>query len=402
MAVGTGLGIVFFVGSLYVLTRPCVIGECPIVLHSQQFDKTAFTSNQDLLSVYEQLNQTIERLQTIPGWSPYHDRAEQLLFDYLKQAESLSNIVTAIATAEKANSATAEWEERKELWQAAIASVQKVPSDSQWYAIAQVRWHEYQNNLARIEKSQQEEQKALKKLKAAQEAAKVAQIRQNNAQSIADWHLVSINWETAVAQLREISPQTSIYPETQQLLETYSDRLVLARTHQRQEQSAAKIYQTATEQAKLAASAAMKNQWSTAVSHWRSALIYMQQVKRNTFQYRQAEPLIASYSLELDRATKFQQTDSLLQQICRQESQICNYAIADSAIQLNLTSGYVQRIWESAIAAKASGNWQAQADLLNRIATLEKSLQNISNNTGKRVEVYNADGRLMIVYQAIE
>ncbi|MBF2019324.1 MAG: hypothetical protein IGR93_04185 [Hydrococcus sp. C42_A2020_068] len=401
---GTGIGIVLLLGGWYVLTRPCAIGDCPAIDRSALSEVKLSASNQDILEARQQLERTIKTLQAIPGWSRHRRQAEILLADYHKQLASLTKITAAIATTEQATSLAQNfsypnWEEIRQLCQKAIASLQQVPPESQWYAIAQARKRDYQKKLAGIEQRQQAQSQANTSLRMAQETAKLARIRQKDAQSPADWQLVLATWQTSVRRLREISPQTNTYQQAQRLLAIYTPQLIAVQTRYKQEQSAASSYQKAIEQAKLATDAEAKAHWSAAASNWRSALIYIKQVPRNTFQYRQAEPLIAIYTLAFDRAARLQQTESILQQICLPDNKICNWATADSAIKINLTSSYIQRVWETAIQAQASANWQVQVELLDRIATLEKSLQSLSNHFGKRVEVYNADGRLMIVYQ---
>jgi hypothetical protein len=404
---GTGIGIVLLLGGWYALTRPCAIGDCSAIDRSALSEVKISASNQDILDARQQLEQAIETLQAIPGWSKHRTQAEILLADYQKQAESLTKITAAIAMTERAtalaqNSPSPNWKEIRQLWQKAIAALQQIPSESRWYAIAQARKRDYQKNLARIEQRQQAQSQANASLRTAQETAKLARIRQKDAQSPADWQLVLATWQISIRRLREISPQTNTYQQAQRLLAIYTPQLVAAGTRHKQELSAASSYQKATEQAKLATEAETKARWSAAASNWRSALISIKQVPRNTFQYRQAEPLIATYTVAFDRAARLQQTDNFLQQVCAIENKICNWAIADSAIRIDLTSNYMQRVWETAIQAQASADWQVQVELLDRISTLEKSLQSLSNNIGKRVEVYNADGRLMIIYQPSE
>jgi hypothetical protein len=409
---GTGISLVSLLALFYALTRPCVIDNCSVIPQAQQLFDTASrlvrvsSSDREILTAQQQLDEAIQKLQLIPWWSNYRSEAERLLQDYQQQSASLKTIGGAIATAKQATVLTenspmtsSKNEEIRQLWQTAITSLQQLPSDSPWYAIAQVKIQDYQKNLVGLEQRLEAQQKATTNLKAAKEAAKLARSRQNSAQSPSDWQAVRTTWQTAVQRLRDISPQTSVYPEAQRLLEIYTSGLVIAQTRQNQEQSAANLYQKATETAKLATQAEAKNQWSAAISHWRNALTYVREVPQNTFQYRQAEPLRATYTIAFNRAIKFEQSDRALEKICAQGSKICNYAIADNLIKVNLTYSYMQTVWKTALQAKATGNLQTEVNLLNHISTLEKSLQSLSNTSEKRVEVYNADKQLMMVYE---
>jgi tetratricopeptide (TPR) repeat protein len=398
----TGIAIVsLFCG--YIFSRPCVIGKCQAISEAKEAMQMAFiqvntsASDGNILSAQQELNKAIATLKSIPVWSNSRPQAEKLLKDAQEQSQNLNKIVNAIQIGQKANSVT-EITESQSLWQEAIATLETIPSKSHWKTVAQFKIQQYQKNLVELQQQQTDRQNAIAYLKKAQETAKLAQNRENDAQSLSDWQLVSATWQTSLQQLREISPQTKEYQQAKELLEAYVPRLVSARKRKQQEEVATNIYQKATEQAKIAQNAESKNQWLAAVTNWRNALNFIQQVPKNTFQYRQAEPLIATYLLALNRANEFSQANSILEKICLENSQ-CNYTIADNVIKLNLTSDYIQKLWETVLQARATGNWQTEAQLRDRIALLEKNLQSLGNNSGKRVEVYNSDGRLMMVYE---
>lgn len=399
----TGM-VIFSLLSSYALTRPCVVGKCYAIVEARVAIKIALTSvrvsasDRDLLAAQQQVKSAIATLQAIPIWSNYRSQAEKLSKDSQKQFQNLTKIVSAIHIAEKATSATKP-EKIQNLWLKAIATLEEIPIESQWRAIAQLKIQQYQKNVAGLERQQKERQNGIVNLNLAQKTAQLAQNREDDAQSLSDWQLVSTTWQIALQQLQEISPQTREYQQAKQLLEAYAPRLVLALSHKQQEEFAANIYQKAIEKAKIAQNAELKTQWLTAVLNWRNALALIRQVPKNTFQYRQAEPLITTYMLALDRATEISQNNSILEKICIAQKLTCDYAIAQEAIKINLTSDYIHRLWETVSQARATGNWQTEVELRDRIAILEKNLQSLSNNSGKRVEVYNSDGRLMMVYE---
>jgi hypothetical protein len=404
----TGVATVVLASS-YALTRPCVIGKCSAIPQAQQLatqalDRISVSSDeQEIVSAKQQLDEAIETLNAIPGWSNHRNEAQTLVKDYQHDSNSLKTILDATQTADRAvllvQTSSYQWEEMRSLWQNAIVTLQPLLSDRQWQAISQVKIYDYQKNLDALQNRRDAQNNANVKLKIAKEAAQVAQMRQNSAQTASDWQLVSSIWQTALQHLREISPQTSVYQETRQLIEIYTAELLSAGMRQRQEESAANLYKRAVEQAKRAKNAEKKQKWSAAASDWRIALTYIKQVPRQTFQYRQAEPLLATYTLALNRAMKYQQTDSILAKICHKDSNICSYIMNERAIEVQLTSTYTKTVWETALQARANGNVEIQIDLLNRLSSLESTLQNFSNNIGKRVEVYNSDKRLLTIYE---
>jgi hypothetical protein len=404
----TGVAIVVIACS-YALTRPCVIGKCSAIpqarqLTSQALSRVSVSSDeQEMVSAKQKLDAAIATLNAIPVWSNYHSEAQTLLKDYQQDSNNLKTIIDATQTADRAillvQNASSQWEEMRSLWQNAIATLQPLLSDRQWQAIGQVKISDYQKNLDAIQYRKNAQDSANVKLKLAKETAQLAKTRQNSAQTVSDWQQVYSHWQTALQNLREISPQTSVYQETRQLMEMYTAELLSAGMRQRQEESATNLYQRAIEQAKRAQKAETKQQWSAAASDWRIALTYIKQVPRQTFQYRQAEPLIANYTVAFDRAMKYQQIESVLGKICDKNNNICSYTIGERAIEVKLTSTYTQTVWNAVLQARANGNVEMQIDLLNRLSSLESTLQNLSNHLGKQVEVYNSDKQLLTIYE---
>ena len=84
--------------------------------------------------------------------------------------------------------------------------------------------------------------------------------------------------------------------------------------------------------------------------------------------------------------------------MCKTKEPICNYDITEKIIRIRLESNYLEQLWMIALQAKAEGNLQTQVELLKHLSTFEKRLQTISNLTGKSIEVYNPQGKLMTVY----
>jgi hypothetical protein len=416
---GTGMGVALILGSFYIFSRPCVIGECSILPQAGQLIEdgsnllATSTSDGSILAVYEKLTKAREHLQSIPLWSTYHFEADSLLKTSQSQFEDLKEITQAIKINSQAVSlsqnsplSSSQEQEIKNLWQNAVATLEKLSPQSQFYQLAQVKIQDYQRNLLALEQRLQAEKESISHLKIAKQTAKLAISRQNSAQSKTDWGLVYATWQTVIQHLKQISPGTNSYAESRQLLNTYMPQLVTTSTRKIQEESAENLSKKAINLAKIARESESSQQWSKAVANWRNALVVLKQVPKNTFQYNQTKPLLTSYTLALKQAeinltngVQLQQLKSNLAKLCNQGSKICNYTLKENTITINLTSSYMQQLWQTALEAKVQGNLQTQAELLNHISRFEQDLQTISNNRKKRIEVYNSNQNLMAVYQ---
>ena len=82
--VGGGVVLATLFSSTYMLTRPCVIGECPALETAQQLSKVAnhltqrVNSQPELLAVQQQLMEANNSLKAIPRWSFHYYEASHL------------------------------------------------------------------------------------------------------------------------------------------------------------------------------------------------------------------------------------------------------------------------------------------------------------------------------------
>jgi hypothetical protein len=139
-------------------------------------------------------------------------------------------------------------------------------------------------------------------INAAKEAALIAEARQGVAQSLPHWQLVYATWQTALNRLKQIPQGTTAYEEAQQLSAFYLPKMASARDRKTQEQFAANAYNQGLRLAQLAKNSQANNQWSVALTHWRNALSYINQVPRDTFYYGKAQSLVAPYTAALKQA----------------------------------------------------------------------------------------------------
>jgi hypothetical protein len=414
----TGISLVALFSSFYALTRPCVIGSCMEIPIAQQLsNKSAqtlrrFESEQEILAAKQQLTKAIRTLKTIPLWSSEHKDAQKLLKAYQAEAyrldETLKGLKQATQASQKSQNpphSAPEWVEIQQLWQGAIAQMQQVPKDSNVYPLAQQKLNDYQVNLAIVNQRLTAEQQAAKQLGTAKETAQVAQALQGVAQSLENWQRVNSTWQKSVNQLKQVPQGTTAYTEAQQMLTLYQPQLAVARDRQAQEQLAANAYKQSFSMAQQAKNSQTNNQWSQALSNWRDALNYLNQIPSGTFYYNKTQPLISSYTdslqqaqAKLHSAMTMQEATKDLKQTCSGAPRICNYTITSNVIKVRMTPDYAQTVRQTALEARARGDYKAQIGVVNHVLTLGEALEAISKNAQLRLEIYGPDGALVQVH----
>ncbi|PSF38413.1 hypothetical protein C7H19_05350 [Aphanothece hegewaldii CCALA 016] len=414
-----GLGIFLFLGGLYGLSRPCVVGSsCANLTQAKTNAQNAVNSVSisaslpDIQQSKQQLDESLNLLQDIPYWSRYHEQASQLIKIYQQQSQDLENLSQALNYATKAVSlanpplSIPQWQTVQNHWKQAISFLKKLSVSSPYYFYTQLKLRQYQGNLTLIEQRMNAETQASDRLKSAQETAQIALVRQKNAQSLDDWKLVEATWKTAISSLQSIPSSTVATREAKNLLKIYNTQLVNATERKSKEANSNNLYTKSLQQAELAQKSAASQQWTSAVTAWRNAITNLKQIPANSSQYNQALPLITSYLVSLKQAetnltsaVQLQNIRQDLETTCKIPHKICDYQISQAIIKVNLTESYVKQVWYTAVQAKAQTSVPTQVSLLNHIAKLEKSLQIISDHARKRVEVYNPEQNIIAIYE---
>ena len=412
---GAGLSLFIFLTSLFVLSRPCVIGSCKAIPDAQALSERSLKrlqnpqSGKEVLEAQAQLLEAIRILESIPFWSSHHAQAEERLKVYQAQAERIEEMVTALQTAAKAANKSenpphpvARWAEIQGLWREAVARLEVLPTTSNLQSLAQQKIRVYKVNLAEANQRLAKERESQVRLQEAKDAALIAQARQGVAQSLEHWQLVYATWEIAMKRLQAIPQGTTAYEEAKQLSALYLPKMASTRDKKSQEQFAANAYNQGLRLAQWAKNAQMDNQWTVALGHWRNALSYLNQIPKNSFYYTKAQSLVSSYSKafkqaqeRLQFAVKVQQIRGDLQRTCTGKMQVCNFAIINNTIKIRLTPAYTKMVKQVALAAKSRGDSNAQAGIVRHIMTLGEALEAISDNARLRLEVYDADGKLI-------
>jgi hypothetical protein len=412
---GTGLSLFIFLTSLFLLTRPCVVGQCQVIADAQELSQTSLRrlqkplSGKEVLEAQEQLMEAIRMLQSIPFWSGSYGKAQEQLKVYQAQAERVEEMVTALQTAAKAANKsenpphpTAQWVEIQGLWREAIARLEELPTNSNLQPLAQQKIKEYKQNLAASNQRLVKERNSQQRLQEAKDAALIAEARQGVAQSLENWQLVYATWQIAMKRIKQIPQGTTAYEQSQQLSSLYLPKMSSVQDKKTQEQFAVNAYNQGLQLAQLAKNAQFDNQWSVAVVHWRNALTNMNQVPKDSFYYSKAQSRVQSYSnalkqakLKLQLAMKMQQTRSDLKQTCMGKVQVCNFGMINNIIKVRLTPAYTKLVKQTANSAQVRGDSNAQSSIVNHILTLGEALEAISDNARMRLEVYDGDGTLI-------
>lgn len=415
MVTGASFGIFVFVLSLFVLSRPCVLGRCRAIPQAQQLSEKSLQtlrnpqSGKEVLEAQEQLKFAIRTLESVPFWSSRHDEAQALAKDYQVKSERVDDMVKALKTAARAAYASQDpphtmtkWSEIQSLWREAIAQLEILPTDSNLQPLAKQKIRDYQTKLTQTNQRLLQERQAQTQIQQAKEAALIAETLQGLAQSLPHWQRVYVTWQVAMNRLKQIPQGTTAYEEAKQLAALYIPKMNKARDRKTQEQIAAQAYDRGVRLAQQAQSSQSANQWSTAVSNWRNAMTYLKQVSSDSFYYPKAQSLTRAYQGafkqaqgQLQLAMKMQQARSDLNQTCYGKTKVCIYSINNNVIKVRLTPTYLQLVRQAALAARNAGDAKAQAGVVNHIMTIGEALEAISDNSGLPVQVYNPDGTLI-------
>ncbi|MCS6813495.1 MAG: hypothetical protein NZ772_07990 [Cyanobacteria bacterium] len=301
-------------GATYLLTRPCVVGSCPLIQASYQTNRQVrqsirqATTKSQLEQAQSQLLNLMALLRSIPPWSPHYSEASRQLQAYQAQADNLEHLVTALTHASLAHQqvnpphSVAEWAQVRSRWQQAINQLVQIPPDSVAYPLAAAKLPIYRAALATTNHYYKTEQRATEHLAEAKRIAQVAAARQALAQNPESWHVVTATWARAITQLQGIPNYTLAYRDVSTLLRQYQQQAAHAQRRYATEVAMEKLYRTATDLGEQARQFQQQQQWSEARQTWQTAISQAQQIPADSFYHASAQALIHAYKGELDQA----------------------------------------------------------------------------------------------------
>ncbi|MEG5000517.1 hypothetical protein [Microcoleus sp. B4-D4] len=407
------LAAIILAGGYYLLSRPCVIGECPALANAKQLSdnsirtlKTSKVANSPE-EAQEQVKGAIALLEPIPAWSIHRGEAQTALENYRQQSQNVNSAIDGARLAESAARKTGNppysaenWQEAQALWQSAIAQLGEIPTDSPVYPYAQKKAKEYRKNLATGNKELGTEKKAEKTLSEAKNTAQIAEAREAVAQTAESWIQVQAGWEKALDIISEIPSNTQSYQQGKLLVPRYETKLSQARERKNIEGISENGY---TQAVSLAAEAMIfegKNEWFKASEYWRRALSYAEQVPAATAYSQKAKPLIDSYTKSLEQAEvklkeerNLQKARADLDKTCKGKPKICDYTVSKDLIAVQMTSDYVQKLQQTFIQAENKKALKTRQAVEKHVETLQKALEAIAENAKIPMQVYNGEGK---------
>jgi tetratricopeptide (TPR) repeat protein len=394
MAVSSAAFAALLVLGGYAVTRPCVVGSCPLLQtalttgqQSTQALQTATTSAQRQ-QAQQAMSNAQQQLKQVPAWSSHRADA-QVLHTTLDRILVAETKVDSAIKAEQAARPIAQWQATQSLWREAIAQLEMIPSDNSLYPPVQNRLTTYRQKLATIDQRIAQEQQGLTSLSKAEAAAKIAGDREKLAQTSQDWQLAQSAWQAAMNTLKQIPKETTSYAKAQALLASYQPKFRAAGDRVNWEQSANQSYSQAEALAKAATALYQQNRWGQAAATWRDALNAAKRIPTSSSRYSDSQSRIATYTRSLKQAEVMQKADADLARICSGAPRICTYILTATKINVRFTPAYERALQESAIVGQ-SGDLNTLEGTIDHLATLEMALQTICNNTGLKLELSNA------------
>jgi len=413
IVMGTAIALFGLLSSWYILSRPCVLGSsCKPLEQAQQISKSAFQTVQStdsaiaIAKAYDDLGTANKLLKSIPSWSGQYQAAQTLSVDNKSKSVVIGQVVRTLRKGNEAANRSQnpphplpEWREIQRLWRESIVALEKIPSNSAIYPLAQRKATEYRANLDSINKRVVVEQQAQEEVENAKKTAQLAETRTGIATSAAGWQDVYTSWQAAIGLLKNVPKGAAARLEAEELLKIYQNKLVAASTRRDQENTAITAYIEAIAQAEQAQSFERKNQWQPAIARWESALANVQKVAQGTVPYSQAQPLIATYQTALTQAQgglriseAIQAAKPALDRTCGSTPKVCQYDAASTAIRVQITYGYDQMVESAMTSAQSQGNSTAQAGIVSKVNTFLQELALISQTSQVPIELYNANG----------
>ena len=404
---------VILAGGYYLLSRPCVIGECTALANAKQLsENSAKTLKISKVAnspeeAQQQLKQAIDLLEPIPSWSIHRGEAQSALENYRQQSQNVNSAIDAARLARSAGEKTQNppysaenGQEAQSLWQSAIAELGEIPTDSPVYPFAQRKTKEYRKNLASGNRLLSTEKQAEKTLIEAKSTAQIAEAREAVATTAETWAQVQAGWEKSLAILSEIPSSTQSYQQGKLLVPKYETKLSQARERKNVEGISENAY---TQAVTLAAEAQIfegKNGWFKASEYWRRALSYAEQVPAATSYSQKAKPLIDSYTKSLQQAeVRLQEERNLqkartdLDRTCKGKPKICDYTVSKGLIAVQMTPDYVQKLQQTFIQADNNNAVKTRQAVEKHVETLQKALEAIAENAKIPMQVYDGEGK---------
>ncbi|MBE9100619.1 hypothetical protein [Vacuolonema iberomarrocanum] len=397
-----------FVGSVYGVSRPCVVGNCPELQTAQDLEQAAVQQAETaedvdgLTEAQGQLHQAIATLETIPNWSRRAGRAQEQQQAYEAHAVTLETLTEVAQVAQTARDHSQGAPLSIDSWTRIIAPLETainrldgMSPTNPFYASVQQQQQLYEAQLSGYLRQRDMEQAAQEILSMARQGVEMAEARQQIAQSKEQWQLVRITWQVVVNRLNEVPASTYAMIEAERLLQTYEPRLEGAIAQLQRETTAAERLTKATEYAQQAEASAEQFNWQGAIAAWTNAIRETEQIPPGTAQVSEGETLARRYQNAIDDAQEnldnYLAVSLEIDRACNGEFRKCRLLTVSDEIRIQLSANYLEAI----AAARNSGSRDLQAVVTEHQLELRRTLQELAARFHLPIEVYDNDSRML-------
>lgn len=411
-----GLIIVGGGGIAYSLSRPCVLDSCDLITITENNINDSLTkinpnyTEEDLLILASIINQNIQQLKAIPSWSKNHQDAQNLITQYQEITNDINYLIeaeqqaiSALQMSSKLPLSVAEWQQVEEIWRRALASKNAVKS-TVFTEIKNDKNDDYNTKLTLVQDKKNQAIIAENLLNQAEVIANENQTLKDNIKSLADLENLSIKWQEAINKIKGIDDETKLAPLKPELTDRYVQELNIIKARIKQEEIAQNIYQEAQTKVKEAQDSENNNQWTNAVKNWQEVEVILAEYSPEsllkddieTLQKEVKEKLVIAEK-ELKLAINRENAKQELTRVCQSSEKICDYLIENQTIKVFLHPQYLTNVATIAQINKNSENATTEA-LINHINQVEKNYRYISSKYDFTLEIYNAQQKLILVY----
>ena len=191
-------------------------------------------------------------------------------------------------------------------------------------------------------------------LNALNKATIATQKSQNPPHTVVEWREILSLWNEAIALLRQVAPNSPVYPLVQQRLQDYQLNVAIVnqriRTEQQAEQQLIEAKQTAQVATARMGNARNFSNWQQVYSSWEAAVNALTPIPQSTMAYKEAQDLLSNYRPKLATARDRRAQEQI-------SANSYNQAVSLSSLAQRLEQ---QNQWSGAVATWRQASTAAQ------------------------------------------
>lgn len=413
-----GLFSLIGIGIFYYFSRPCVWGNCTLIVETKKTIDESFNpenikelKQEDIIKLQENLIVGISELKRIPSWSKSYEEANNLVKKYENEVKQLENLLTALKLEKDGLSlmnnlplSLEEWNRVKGFWQDALNNI-KALNIEDLSTLKQEKIEFFNQQISLVELKIIKEQKWEKKLAEIKQKATELEGKKSQVINLKDLENIEKNWQNLLSEVNSIEPQTMAYQQKEELLNSYLKNLTDIKGKITQEKSALNLKKEAENNIQNALVSQNKNQWSKAVSFWENAMNILKKIPPETLLTKEIKDLETNTTKELEKAKSElkkaivkEEIRGELKKICEQSDLKCSYSVDNNIAKIFLSQEYLQKIASLSNLQNLTNNAEQEKLINTHISQVEKNYQYLSNKYRIFVEIYNPQRQLIMLY----